>query len=197
MAWISKNDFLSQSEMDNNAKEVFRFFSGRGWTLNAIAGMLGNMHTESTINPGIWQNLDYGNSSLGYGLVQWTPMTKLSDWLFANGYADTGDNQCLRIIYELNSGLQWISTSEYPMSFQEFSTSTQSPSYLADAFLKCYERPADQNQPNRGTQAEYYYQLLSGEDPGEPGEPGIVPTTSIKKRFNFILFNANRRRRFW
>lgn len=53
MAWISKNDYLSMEEMENNAKEFHRYFIAQGWTPNAIAGMLGNVQTESFINPGI------------------------------------------------------------------------------------------------------------------------------------------------
>lgn len=193
MTWIIKNAFLTQDEMDNNAFEVYRYFSARGWTLNAIAGMLGNMQTESTINPGIWQDLTI-DASMGYGLVQWTPSTKYTEWATSNGLETAnGDSQCARIIYELENNLQWIATDEYPFSFVEFSTSDREPSYLADAFLKCYERPAEPEQPIRGTQANYYYELLSGEEPGV-----IVPTTSKRKKFNFLLFQANiRRRRYW
>ena len=75
MAWTIGNFYLSEAQMQGNAVEVYDFLVPRGWTLNAIAGMLGNMQTESNINPGIWQNLDYGNYSLGFGLAQWTPAT--------------------------------------------------------------------------------------------------------------------------
>ena len=29
-----------------NAKEIYNFFKSRGWTVNAICGLLGNMHWE-------------------------------------------------------------------------------------------------------------------------------------------------------
>lgn len=47
--------------------------------------MLGNMETESTINPGIWQSLNSGNASGGFGLTQWTPATKYINWANNNG----------------------------------------------------------------------------------------------------------------
>ena len=73
MAWISGNRYLSLSEMQNNVDIIHYFFRSAGWTDNAIAAMLGNMQSESTINPGIWEGLDpYAG---GYGLVQWTPYT--------------------------------------------------------------------------------------------------------------------------
>lgn len=89
MAWTISNNYLTESQMQGNALEVYNFFSARGWTLNAIAGMLGNMERESNINPGLWQSLNYGNYSGGYGLVQWTPATNYTDWASANGYSIT------------------------------------------------------------------------------------------------------------
>ena len=84
---ISGNKYLSQEEMENNAKEIYTYFKDKGWTLNAIAGVLGNMQQESTINPGLWQSLKEYNYSGGFGLVQWTPATKYTNWAVANGYA--------------------------------------------------------------------------------------------------------------
>ena len=123
-SYISKNAYLTMEEMQTNAKYIYKFFSDYGWSLNAIAGMLGNMQTESTINPGIWQNLDSGNTELGYGLVQWTPATKIINYLNTIGYSQ-GDikGQCMRIVYELETGMQWISTTLYPMTFKGFSKS--------------------------------------------------------------------------
>jgi murein DD-endopeptidase MepM/ murein hydrolase activator NlpD len=160
----AENRFLTKEEMTVNADYILSFLLSRGWTKNAVAGMLGNMETESTINPAIWQSLDYGNMSGGFGLVQWTPASKYTDWADANGYVwENIDGQLTRLQYEIDNSLQWISTSEYPLSFAEFKVSTQTPEYLADAFLKCYERPAEQNQPDRQTQARYWYDTLTGE----------------------------------
>jgi murein DD-endopeptidase MepM/ murein hydrolase activator NlpD len=165
---ISRNGFLNMEEMTENANYILSYLLSRGWTKNSIAGMLGNMQTESTINPGIWQNLDSGNMSMGYGLVQWTPASKYIDWANANSlpYQEM-DSQLSRIEFEIENGLQWISTSEYPLSFQEFKISTQTPEYLGQAFLRNYERPADQTQPNRSTQARYWFDNLTGG--GSPG----------------------------
>ena len=55
MSWIAKNNYLTQSEMENNAIEFFNKMSSLGWSINAICGMLGNIQTESNINPGIWK----------------------------------------------------------------------------------------------------------------------------------------------
>lgn len=163
----SENRFLSLEEMTVNAQYILDDLTSKGWTKESVCGMLGNQQTESTINPGIWQNLDQGNMNVGFGLVQWTPASKYTNWADSNGFS-WGDinGQLQRFQYEIDNNIQWIATSTYNFSFAEFKVSTQSPEYLADAFLKCYERPADQNQPDRGIQARYWYDVLQGNGGG-------------------------------
>lgn len=175
MDWIIANRFLSLDEMKNNATMLYGYFKSKGWSLNAICGMLGNMQTESTINPGIWENLDEGNLLGGFGLVQWTPATKYIDWAGAS-YLQ-GNKQCDRIIYEKENGLQWITKPNYPMSFEEFSTSTDTPYNLALIFLNNYERPLEEVQPIRGEQANFWYEYLTGVTPPDPDPQ---PTTKRK-----------------
>lgn len=162
MPWISGNRYLSIDEMTVNAQEIMNQLTSRGWTKNAVAGMLGNMQTESTINPGVWESLS-PNVNNGYGLVQWTPATKLISWAESEGLDYTsGDAQLQRIDWEVANNQQWIATSLYPMSFQEFKVSTLTPEYLAQVFIRNYERPRNPNQPIRSTQARYWYDNLEG-----------------------------------
>lgn len=191
MAWISGNRYLSQSEMENNAAIIKSYLSSKGWTLNAIAGLLGNMQSESSINPGIWQSLNEGNMSGGFGLVQWTPATNFTDWADALGYSWSDGNAQLKWIDEYTTSFgQWISTDAYPLSFDEFKTSTQTPEYLASAFLKNFERAGVEVEAERRSQATEWYSYItsgSGTDP-------IIPSNPTKrKKFNFILFNRQRR----
>lgn len=162
MPWISGNRYLSMNEMTTNAQEIMNQLTSRGWTKNAVAGMLGNMQSESTINPGIWESLS-PNVNRGFGLVQWTPATKLISWAGGQGLDYTsGDVQLQRIDWELANNQQWAATSQYPMSFQEFKVSTLTPEYLAQVFLRNYERPLNPNQPIRSTQARYWYDNIEG-----------------------------------
>ena len=86
----------------HNATKVYNWFSALGWSLSAIAGMLGNMQLESWLSPGLIQgthrsslpnsaaNLSdvpnsvmidfYNRNSGGYGvgLVQWDGYTSTS-----------------------------------------------------------------------------------------------------------------------
>lgn len=193
MSWISGNRYLSLSEMKNNARIVRDYLRSRGWTLNAVSGLLGNMEVESTINPGIWQSLNEGNMSGGFGLVQWTPATNFTSWAEEKGYSiDDGYAQLRWINEETTSFGQWISTSDYPMTFEEFKTSTASVGDLASAFLKNFERAGVEAEAERIGNAQFWYLYLSANDPENP----IIPETPSKKKrnFNFILFNRQRRK---
>lgn len=191
---ISANRYLTRAEMQRNAEYIAWYLLQRGWTLNAIAGMLGNMETESTINPGIWESLTtdpeayYSQNGRypGFGLVQWTPYTKFTSWANERGLdPNKMDTQLERIIWEQETENGQFSDygTEYDMTFTEFKNSTLSPHDLGLIFLACYERPADPNQPARGTQAEYWYTYLSGIDFSGSGSG-----KKKRKKFNFILF---------
>lgn len=165
MATHSSNSYLEWygSDMTDNAEYIYMYFTARGWTRNSICAMLGNMQRESTINPGLWQSLQSGNTSGGYGLVQWTPATNLINWCNNNNldYAQM-DSQLARIMYELNNGLQWISTNAYPESFSEFTHSNASVDYLTRCFLANYERAGVSALNERLQHANYWYNNLSG-----------------------------------
>lgn len=190
---------LTQSQMELNATYIYKYLTAKGWTKNAIAGMLGNMEAESTLNPGRWQSDDVGNTSGGYGLVQWTPATKYIDWCNDRGYTDysTMDSNLSRIIYELENNLQWIPTDNYNYSFEQFSKSNASVEILASAFLKNYERAGVEVEETRRTNARKWYEYLngqSGSDEDDTTHNGV--TFKRSSGFNFILFNARKRRIF-
>lgn len=192
----SESEPLSQSEMELNATYLYKALSKENWTINSISAILGNMQAESTINSGRWQGDNVGSTSNGYGLVQWTPSTKYTEWCTEKGLSDPSemDNNISRILYEVANGLQWISTDSYNMSFKEFSKSKEPVSTLAKAFLLCYERPADQSesvQNYRSELAENWYIYLSS------GETPETPTEEKKNKYNFIVLNARRRREQW
>lgn len=191
----SESESLTIDQMKVNAKYIYSYFVRYNWTLNAIAGMLGNMQVESTLNPGRWQSDNVGNTSGGYGLVQWTPATNLFNFCESElGCADPSkmDSNLGRIIYEFYEGLQWISTTDYPISFEEFSTSTESCEYLASAFLKNYERAGVEVEETRRSNARYWYDFLKNEglSGGTTGGGSGNNGTLLKKKkgFNFVVF---------
>lgn len=135
---------LTQEEMEINATYIYNYLGALGWSANAVAAMLGNFQAESTINPGRYQG-DVESGS-GWGLAQWTPHSKYTDWCDANGLVwYEMDSALQRIIYEFENGIQYDNTpidSEYGIRSQEFITSTASPSWLAGCFVMNYEKPA-------------------------------------------------------
>lgn len=161
--WIKGNRWLTIGEMQNNASIIYYTLLREGFSVNTISGILGNAggpHTlgESSVNPGIWQNLT-PNPSLGFGLFQWTPSTNYTDWAAENGYQnDDGYGQLEWLVTQTTVTGQWIPTDEYPESWKEFCESTKSPEYLAYAFLNNWERAANRNQPERQQNARYWYE---------------------------------------
>lgn len=161
MAWTIGNFYLTQAQMEENALEVYNTLDGYGWSLNAISGILGNMQSESNINPGLWQSLYEGNYSGGFGLVQWTPATNYTNWAAQNGYGISDPAGQLYWINNVTTQAgQWISTNSYPLSFYDFKVSAESPEYLASAFLKNFERAGVEVEAQRQTQARYWYDYL-------------------------------------
>lgn len=169
--YYSGNYYLSLAQMQVNAKWLYGLLDAQGWSLNAIAGLLGNTQTESNHNPGIWQNLNPNNPKLGYGLTQWTPSIKYTNWCASRGLVkDRMESAVARLMYEVeNPSEQWVVHDSYPMTFAEFIVSDAPPYDLGMTFLNNYEMPSDLNQPKRGKQAEYWYAYLSGEEPPDPG----------------------------
>lgn len=158
---------LTEEESKKNWLAFWQFFKSKGWTANAVSGILGNSYYESTVNPNRWEgDVPFAEpvSSRGYGLVQWTPWTKIIDWLKEKGYypevSKFGQGECERIQWEMENNQQWIATATYPESFSDFSLSTKDPYNLAIEFLANYERPADPNQPQRGNKAREIYDYI-------------------------------------
>jgi LysM repeat protein len=150
LTWINPNDtFLTTSQQMNNAQIIASHFinANTGWTKESIAALIGNMHHESSVNPDMHE-LGYGDSpSRGYGLVQWTPMTKYTDWANANGLPwDSGDSQLSRIDYEVNNNIQWFNNpnaSEFDsISFADFRGGAGlDVATLTKCFMAKYEHP--------------------------------------------------------
>lgn len=141
--WIKGNRYLTQDEMTNNAYCFYYVMSAFGFSFNAICAMLGNIQKESTINPGVWESLNPVSTN-GFGLAQWTPSTVYTNWADSHGYAhDDGDGQCEWIANETAPQGQWITTTSYPMTWEEFRTSDGDLNTLTGAFEYNFERPLD------------------------------------------------------
>ena len=58
----------NQNQIDN-ATMIYNYFSALGYSLNAIAALIGNAQHESYLNPAQWQNA-VGSTTGAYGLWQ-------------------------------------------------------------------------------------------------------------------------------
>lgn len=196
---FNSNTYLDMDEMKINAVYIAAWFLSQGWTLNAIAGMLGNIEEESTMNPGLWQSREEGNTSGGFGLTQWTPATKLIEWASENGknYKDI-DVQMERIIWELENGVQYYARDDYPepSTFRKFSQSTESADFLARAFLYNYERPKNPKPDERGPQGTfwygYLYPIFNGGGGGLPPIDPVIPAARKKGLSLILMYMASR-----
>jgi GH25 family lysozyme M1 (1,4-beta-N-acetylmuramidase) len=179
----SSNAALTQAQMQVNAQYILNYLTSRGWTPQAVCGVLGNAQTESYVNPGVWQGLNSSNTSGGFGLLQWTPSTKLTDWCAAQTPAldpTQMDSQLQRIIWEVNNNQQWYDPDG--TTFAQYSQKTDTAYNLGILFLDNYERPANMNQPIRGTQAQSWYDTLVASG-------ASLWTSSSKQLGNTLLFD--------
>lgn len=208
MAWISGNRYLSQSEKDNNVlQEIYPHFHDLGYSNNAIAAICANMDSESTINPGIWESLHSGDTDYGFGLCQWTPATKLINWLAARGISDwqNGTNQLT--FFDSGDdgygGSQWGNSGDPnapstrpPLTWDEFKTSDLDVRTLAAYFMYYWEKPSYNPEVNhlsqRQAQAEYYLELIGGAPPIEPEVTSVTisPSERQGERGKFYTFIA-------
>lgn len=173
---------LTQEQRQQNAREIWGYFQQRGWTLESVSGMLGNMQIESGINPGQWEEQYPIYGAGGFGLVQWTPWSNFSDWAGAD-WETNYTKQLDRIKYELDNGLQWIPVAaDNYMTFQQFTQSTDDPGDLAMAFERGYERGTPMESERRAA-AAYWYDYLGGVGPITHHIP-IWLLFKLKERYN-------------
>lgn len=185
--YASPTDSFSGNNLEyrhHNGMLVAHIMQGFGWSNNAIAGILGNMVLESTINPGVMENHVEWTETGGFGLTQWTKARKYYDWADMMGYLPYHDieYQCERIRLELTDSAydQYYPTSEFWIPMYEFVVSEKSPYWLACAFAWNYERSkvvlegtAAQKEKlmrNRGSQANVWYKYITGEEAPDTGD---------------------------
>lgn len=179
--WIASDQYLQPQEKDDNAKLVWDYLTGLGWTPNAVAGILGNMDVESSVNPALIEGRGYHTlpnnntvlaitTATGVGLVQWTGTTptppagqKLASFAirYNKNWYD-GELQCFRLEQEYANDLQFDHRTIDGVSWnwQTYTASRETPEKLASIWQTCYERGGTDTQ-TRQQKARYYYDLLN------------------------------------
>lgn len=190
------------TEADDNAKMIYSVLSEKGWTKNAVAGLLGNIQHEGIMNPWMWQDRNVqpttGNPwyNIGYGLVQFTNAGKYIN--NASGYDGYGPNFSdqtgstldgqAQMLY-LNDNADYSRTDSYPLTFEEYKVSTLGADYLAEVWLYNYERPGDpaSTVDIRKSSALYYYDNVLNGDTPSPEPPTPTPTETHKMKWIFYM----------
>lgn len=148
--WVipTEQRYLTEDEMYNNFHAFYQYFKGK-WSDNAISAICGVMAVESTGNPNIWQGLDPNSNPInreGFGLLQWTPYTNITNWLNSKGYQveQYGIAECKKIEEEWTQNATngpWIPTTTYNCTFNEWSQFTDKDmSWMVLCYLADYGR---------------------------------------------------------
>lgn len=133
-----------------NPKRAFEYFISVGYKPEWAAGIVGNMTAESGVQPERLQGTQSGSvtpasaaqgSSLGWGLVQWTPAGKVINAL---GVDKAGDFALqLEFLYKQ---LEGTSESSSEKAAGEALKATTTVAEAAETFMNKYERPSDESK---------------------------------------------------
>ena len=179
MAWIydiGVQRYLTPAQVENNANEFFNFFYAYGASIASICGMLGNIQQESSMNPGMKQSSSINS---GWGLIQWTPSTVLTNWCnkYRYNWYD-GGAQCERIVCEgegtKGASGYWLPTTSYPYSWTQFLVLLDVEE-ATKAYLEERERAGTAALSNRIQYARQWYEYFTGQ-PVPPTPPPTPPT---------------------
>ena len=167
----------SSAEQIENATLIHNYLTQNlGFTTNSACAVIGNIQHESYLNPAQWE-VSVGATTGGYGLVQWTPPANVINYITnrTDGY-----EQCQWINDCVSALGQWIDVMGFG-SWTDFKASTDDAYYLAQVFLRNYERGLSVER--RYTNARYWYEYF------EPVPP--PPPTREKGKIIFYLRNPN------
>ncbi|MBQ8619063.1 MAG: hypothetical protein IJ418_16325 [Clostridia bacterium] len=171
----------------DNAEVIWKYLRSKGLNDFAVAGIMGNLRAESSLNPKNLQSsyerkLGYSDDSYtaavdngsytnfvrdkaGYGLVQWAYWSrkqKLLDYARATNKS-IGD-------LDMQLDFMWNELQGYKSVMKKLSTA-KSVSEASNAVLKGYEKPADQGtsaQEKRTSYGQAYFEKFACVDE-EPG----------------------------
>ena len=181
-----------------------------------VAGLMGNLQAESGLYPNRVQGdvpyssysaeytakvdngdisesefVNNGPNGGGYGLAQWTtPARKqaLYSLRMSGGYTSIG-------AIDLALDYLWYELQNSYSGVLSVLTTAASVREASDSVLHDFERPADQSSSVEIARAQLgtaFYNQFSGNAPITPD----IPKTA-RKNYNFLLFNARKRRNQW
>lgn len=200
MSWHAKPRgaySIDSAEALENIDQIRNICAGRGWSDEAIAGMIGNMVNESGLNPWRWQSdsVSLTSDTKGYGLPQFTPAYGyIRDYgVGVEGYAPNlstssvtsgaspSDGHAQIIVIDEDKAGKFLNRQRY-CDYWDISTCYPFADYkkVSDLYtatvgwLFNYEFPADHSKSVadvRYQSAEYVYQYITGHAPSPPDPP--------------------------
>lgn len=201
------------ADQTDNASEIWNtLVSVYGWTENAASAVIGNMQAESALNPGQWEHNHEGDFEYGFGLGQWTPATKVSDYVGSKDVdkmADGGKQLLLLLnrpsqysTYYLNPDGSSTYYNEiglpYIDNMEDFSHSTASREDLTKLWAICWERPGSSYYQSsiggRISHANHWYDTFDGTAPIPP-TPIDPPTPDDVEAFITAFFTKRRKKK--
>lgn len=215
---------LSLSEQQNNALIIYSVLTNKGWSLNAIAGALGNMTNESTLNPANCEISVPSGSGIdhagGLGLIQWTDYPPYSgalnpilwyadhvgeDWYNGNIQLDMlhlADDPVIQKCGTNEMRFGWLLPSGYPksMSWQDYISTDETPEEAAYDFfcgIEMHGYPGEINKmEERQAHAVEWYNFLLGQPIIPTPDPDYQPALAKKMKPWMMVKPYFLRRRF-
>ena len=206
--WMSTDTLMGSTDTSNisqrmvdNARKIWNYFKGYGWSDSAIAGMLGNMQLESTFNPAIIQSTNrwrlpnraaelsdvpnsvmlnfydsyYGGSGGGYGigLVQW------------DGYTSTYPAGQKLVSFAMRYNLNWYDGETQTFRiYREYQTGIQWQSAQISGIVWTWNNYVTNTQTPEVSAR--IWQVCY-----EVADPATLPTRQANARFWYDYFTAH------
>ena len=173
----------------DNAKKIWAFFTSKGYSPAATAGILGNLWQESKFNPAAIQGNGQGPAA---GIAQWENYnTKSSRWRYMYDHATSRGYKWTELTPQLEYMQKELTDGSIDRYFQRNTNiknineykAMKDPQQAAIAFEKAYERAGKPNYEARVKAAEAMYRLYADSSytgkwtPDSP-DPNAVDTMS-------------------
>lgn len=173
----------------DNAKKIWAFFTSKGYSPAATAGILGNLWQESKFNPAAIQGNGKGPAA---GIAQWENYNnKSSRWRYMYDHATSRGYKWTELTPQLEYMQKELTDGSIDRYFQRNTNiknineykAMKDPQQAAIAFEKAYERAGKPNYEARVKAAEAMYKLYADSSytgkwtPDSP-DPNAVDTMS-------------------
>lgn len=189
------------------ARKVWSFFTSRGYSPAATAGILGNMYQESGVNP---TSIQGGGKGPAAGIVQWENYTNksarwnnMNQYAISRGYHWTELTPQLEFVdFELNNGMDyWFNRNTKYQNLAQFKAETD-PKAATLGFEKAFERAGKPNMESRYNATDAYYKLYNnskytGNWVAEAHNPLAASIGSVESGLNLMTGTNNNSNGFY